>query len=129
MPSVLISMRKQRPLEQRFAIVEAIQVAMVETIKIPPDDRCLRLRTFDPADFIVGPPFGEDFTLVEITLFSGRSIDAKRELYRAIVTKLGYCGIPAKDVRIILHEVPPENWGLRGGIPGSELDLGFKVEV
>ena len=41
----------------------------------------------------------------------------------------GELGIAPLDVKVILHEVPRENWGLRGGIPGSEIQLGFKVEV
>ncbi len=62
-------------------------------------------------------------------MFSGRTMDARRALYKAIVAKLGELGIAAKDVKIVLYEVPRENWGLRGGIPGSELELGFKVDV
>ncbi len=29
----------------------------------------------------------------------------------------------------MLNEVERENWGLRGGQPASEIDLGFKVDV
>jgi hypothetical protein len=29
----------------------------------------------------------------------------------------------------VLNEVPLENWGIRGGQPASEVDLGFKVNV
>jgi phenylpyruvate tautomerase PptA (4-oxalocrotonate tautomerase family) len=121
MPSTLISIRKPRPPVERAAIMNAIHAAMVETIRIPADDRCLRIQSFDAADFAVGPQFGDDFTLVEITLFSGRSPDAKRALYKTIVARLGEFGIAPYDVRIILNEVTPENWGLRGGIPGSEI--------
>jgi hypothetical protein len=42
---------------------------------------------------------------------------------------LGEFGIAPYDVRIILNEVTPENWGLRGGVPGSEINVGFKVNV
>jgi phenylpyruvate tautomerase PptA (4-oxalocrotonate tautomerase family) len=129
MPSTLISIRKPRPPAERAAIIEAVQAALVEGIKIPAGDRCVRLQTFDAADFIVSEPKGENFTLVEVSMFSGRTMDAKRALYKAIVARLGELGIAPKDVKIVLHEVPRENWGLRGGIPGSELELGFKVEV
>jgi len=37
--------------------------------------------------------------------------------------------IKPKDIFIVLHEVPMENWGIRGGIPASEVNLGFKVNV
>lgn len=38
-------------------------------------------------------------------------------------------GIEGNDIMIVLHEVPLENWGIRGGKPASEVDLGFKVDV
>jgi phenylpyruvate tautomerase PptA (4-oxalocrotonate tautomerase family) len=129
MPSTLISIRKPRPPAERAAIMDAVHAAMVEAIRIPADDRCLRIQQFDAADFAVGPQFGDNFTLVEITLFSGRSLDVKRVLYKTIVASLGELGIAPYDVRIILNEVTPENWGLRGGTPGSEINVGFKVNV
>ena len=33
------------------------------------------------------------------------------------------------DITIVLHEVPTQNWGIRGGQPASEVDLGFEVKV
>jgi len=30
---------------------------------------------------------------------------------------------------IMLNEIARENWGRAGGVPGSELDLGFKVDI
>jgi phenylpyruvate tautomerase PptA (4-oxalocrotonate tautomerase family) len=38
-------------------------------------------------------------------------------------------GISSKNVFIILHEEPLDNWGIAGGRPASEVDLGFKVDV
>jgi len=32
-------------------------------------------------------------------------------------------------VFIVLNEQPRENWGIRGGIPASEIGLGFKVDI
>jgi len=66
---------------------------------------------------------------VEITLFAGRSIEAKRSLYKSIVANLGVVGIAPSDIFIVLNEVPLENWGIRGGIPASDVDLGFMVDV
>lgn len=50
-------------------------------------------------------------------------------LYKAIVRNFGALGIGANDVMIVLHEVPRENWGIRGGVPASEVDLGLNVYV
>jgi hypothetical protein len=30
---------------------------------------------------------------------------------------------------ITLHELPRENWGIRGGQAATDVDLGFKVDV
>jgi phenylpyruvate tautomerase PptA (4-oxalocrotonate tautomerase family) len=73
--------------------------------------------------------FGEKFTRIEITMFTGRSLDAKRKLYKAIVRNLEPFGVPANDVKIVPVEVPPENWGLRGGRAACDVDLGFELRV
>jgi len=62
-------------------------------------------------------------------MFSGRSMGAKRALYQAIVRNLAALDVPPHDIKITLIEIPPENWGLRGGMPASEIDLGFKIDV
>lgn len=62
-------------------------------------------------------------------MFAGRSMDAKRSLYKAVVRNLVALGVPADDIKITLIEVPPENWGIRGGHPASEVALGFEIEV
>ena len=67
--------------------------------------------------------------LIEITAFPGRSAEAKRRLYEAIVRNLAAEGVPAQDVLVVLTEPPMENWGMRGGKPASEVDLGFRVDV
>jgi phenylpyruvate tautomerase PptA (4-oxalocrotonate tautomerase family) len=109
--------------------MEAIHSALREALKIPENDRDIRFNEYHPEDFQVPPEKTENYILVEITMFAGRSLQAKKELYRGIVTNLGKLGILGGDVFIVLHEVPLENWGIRGGIPASELDLGFKVDV
>lgn len=75
------------------------------------------------------PGISEKYTFVEITAFPGRSSRAKRSLYQAIVHRLGPLGIPPNDILIIVVEPPMENWGIRGGHPASEVDLGYKTDV
>jgi phenylpyruvate tautomerase PptA (4-oxalocrotonate tautomerase family) len=63
-------------------------------------------------------------------MFRGRSIEAKKELYRLITDKLSENpGIDGNDIVIVLLEPPLENWGIRGGKPASEVDLGFNIKV
>ncbi|OYT93824.1 MAG: tautomerase family protein [Burkholderiales bacterium PBB3] len=131
MPSTLVEVRRPYPPEQQACIVEAVHAALVEGFKIPSEDRCVRLVTYEPHLFICSPKLDqpERYTVVTVTAFSGRSLDAKRNLYRAIVERLDTLGIPPNHVKIILNEVPQDNWGLRGGKPASEVELGFTVDV
>lgn len=131
MPSTTIEVRTTYTPEQEVQLIEAVQAALVEGFKIPAKDRCVRLISYAPHRFICSPDRSspELYTVVTVTAFSGRSLDAKRNLYQAIVRNLAECGVPKDHVKIILNEVPRENWGLRGGQPASEIDLGFVVNV
>jgi len=129
MPSTLISIRRHWPAVQRRGLIEAVHKALVEALKIPADDRCLRLQQLPAEDFDAKPGQTRNFTLVEVDLFSGRSLAAKKALYQGVVANLGALGIGPADVKIVLREIPPENWGIRGGVPASEVNLGYKIEV
>lgn len=129
MPSTLISVRRNWAPAQRRDLIDAVHAALVEALRIPAHDRCIRLQTFAVDDFAVMPQCSESFTLVEVDLFPGRSLDAKRALYRRVVERLGALGIEAQDVRVVLREVPAENWGIRGGVAACDVDLGFQVRV
>jgi len=129
MPLAKIEVRKNWQPEQVQAIMEAVYLAQREALKLPEHDRQVRYIQHSPEHFHVPPGKSENYTLVEITLFAGRSLDAKRALYRAIVEKLGVLGISPTDIFIVLNDVPLDNWGIRGGIPASEVDLGFRIDV
>ncbi len=46
-----------------------------------------------------------------------------------IVEGLELFGIPRDHVKILLRELPKENRGIRGGLAGCDVDLGFNVEI
>jgi phenylpyruvate tautomerase PptA (4-oxalocrotonate tautomerase family) len=115
--------------EERRVLMESVQAALVEAIHIPEGDRCVRLVTSEPGDVLLKAGQTEKFTLVEVSLFSGRSQAAKRALYQALVRRLAVLDIAPADVKVILYEVPAENWGIRGGQMAADIELGFKVDV
>ena len=79
-------------------------------------------------DVELPPGSSDDFVLVEVTMFAGRSRQAKRLLYRALcATSARWCR--PTDVFVVLQEPPTENWGIRGGQMASEVDLGFEVHL
>jgi phenylpyruvate tautomerase PptA (4-oxalocrotonate tautomerase family) len=110
-------------------VIEAVQTALFSSLKLPDYDRDIVLDVYDSDTRIVPTGRSERYTRIEIMMFSGRSMDAKRLLYKTLVANLSEMGVPANEIKIILIEVPAENWGLRGGLSASEIDLGFKVDV
>lgn len=131
MPSVLIEVRRQYPPAVEADIMDAVHAALREAFRILPGDRNVRLLVHEPHRFQCPPDKDqpECYTHISIDCFAGRSRDAKRGLYRAIVDKLAPFGIPADHVKILLREIAPENWGIRGGQAACDVDLGFDVHV
>ncbi len=129
MPLVKIEVRKTWQPEQVRAMIEAVYQAQLDALKLPEHDRQIRFIEHGPEHFHIPPGKSENYTLIEIALFAGRSLEAKRALYQAIVRNLGVLGIASDDIFIVLHEVPLDNWGVRGGVPASEVDLGFRIDV
>lgn len=131
MPSVLIEVRQQYSAETEAGIMEAVHSALREAFKILPGDRNVRLLVHEPHRFECPPDREkpEFYTHISIDCFAGRSLDAKRALYKAIVANLSEYGIPENHVKIMLREITAENWGIRGGKAACDVDLGFEVNV
>jgi phenylpyruvate tautomerase PptA (4-oxalocrotonate tautomerase family) len=130
MPLVKISIRTGKSPGYQRALLDGVHAALVEAFLIPDADRHQQLFELDEDCFEIPAGKSSQFVLVEIIAFQGRSLEAKRNLYAAIVRNFGRSpGISGDDVMIILHEPPKENWGIRGGRPASEVDIGFKVDV
>jgi phenylpyruvate tautomerase PptA (4-oxalocrotonate tautomerase family) len=131
MPSILIEVRNEYSQAQEVALMEAVHSALREAFKIPEWDRNIRL-VVHASHRLACPPDREKpelYTHVSIDCFAGRSVDAKRNLYQAIVRNLEALGIPKNHVKILLREIPKENWGIRGGQAACDVDIGFKIEV
>ena len=131
MPSVLIEVRQHYPPEIEEGIMEAVHCALRDAFKILPGDRNIRLIVHEPHRFQCPPNRAQPqyYTHISIDAFEGRSLQAKRNVYQAIVTKLADYGIPADHVKILLREISAENWGIRGGQAACDVELGFKVDL
>ena len=129
MPNVLVETRGGWLGAKRTALLDAIQAATVEALRIPPDALVLRLVEHPMECFAVPDGAAEQYTHIMITMFVGRSLSAKRALYQAIVRNLEPFGVPPDDVRIMLNEVPRQNVGTRGGKAAVDLELGYEVRV
>ncbi|WP_345543706.1 tautomerase family protein [Microbacterium jejuense] len=130
MPSVLIEVRRAYTPAEEVALIDAVHAALVQAFKIPEEDRFSRLLSYPPHRMVDGlqPGEADSYTRVTIDCFPGRSVQAKRALYREIVERLELLGIPRDKVSILLHEAAFENWGLSGEA-AEESSLGFTVAV
>ena len=68
--------------------------------------------------------------LVKVSLLKGKSKEEKKALLDAIHSALIEAfQIPENDRNQRINEPQLDNWGVRGGVPASAIDLGFKIDV
>jgi len=126
-----IEILEGRSPEEKRGIIDAMGRALSEALHAPRDDPSVRLIEYPASQFSLPFPdqHSDRYALIEITMFAGRSMETKRRLYQAIVAALEPFGVPPNDTMIVLHEPPMHNWGVSGGVPASETDVGFKVDI
>ena len=129
MPDVLAEVRQGWIADNAPAFLDAIHAGIAEVLHTPEDDKILRLVEHPAIHFMIPRSAGERYTHIEITMFAGRTLAAKRALYQATVRNLEPFGVPAADVKIILIEVSPDSVGFRGGKAASDLDIGYEIKV
>lgn len=128
MPIAKIEVCRPRSSLEVAALIDAVYQAQLLALKVPEDDKQIRYVEYKPEHFPVPPSKTQNYTIVEIQIFPGRSLEAKRTLYAEIARRFGELGIQPTDITVILHEPPLDNWGV-GGKPASEVNLGFRLDV
>lgn len=109
----------------------AIHGSIVEALHFPPEKRAHRFFPMDRSDFFIpgGQGRSDRYTIIEISMFEGRTIDAKKRLIRLLFERIeAIANISAADLEITITETPKHNWGFRGQ-PGDEIGLDYKVEI
>ncbi|WP_270935885.1 tautomerase family protein [Falsiroseomonas oryzae] len=113
-------------------LIDAVQASLEEAIRIPDWDRDILLDLYDEGRRLVPTGASERYTRIEITLYAGRSLDAKRALYRTLVERLAALGVPRRDVKVVLTEFGLENCAppRHEGVAACDItDLGYRVTV
>ena len=128
MPITRITTNFSLSTERQQKLCDAVHALLQKVLGIKPYDRLIIIDQ-KPAGFFQPTNTTGDYLLFEISLFAGRSLEAKRELYRGLVECSAPFGVDAQNVRILLNESRAENWGIRGGQAASDVDLGFKIDV
>ena len=122
MPLVRIALRKGTKPEFRRAVSESIHRAMVETIKIPEQDRFQVITEHDDSGLVYDPSYlgisrSDGIIFVQITLSAGRTLDVRKALFAKIAANLRESpGVRPEDVFVNLVETAKENWSFGNGI-------------
>jgi len=122
MPLVRIGMIQGKTAEYRRAVCDGIHRALVDAIKIPPQDRFQILSEHRAEELIyddsyLGISRSPDVLLVQITLSTGRSVEMKKALFARIAELLAKSpGVRKEDVFVSLIEVAKENWSFGNGV-------------
>jgi phenylpyruvate tautomerase PptA (4-oxalocrotonate tautomerase family) len=115
------------PVREKFS--DTVHACALEALHLPAEKRFHRFITLDKADFFFPPDRSSRYTIIEISMFEGRSIETKKQLIRLLFTRLQEeLQIEPQDLEITIFETPQYNWGIRG-LPGDELSLNYRVNV
>jgi len=113
--------------ERRAEVSDALHEALVGAWRIPEDKRFHRFLLLDDGDLVA--PRSDDYLVIEVVAFAGRSREAKRELIRRLFDDVAPAlGVSPDDLELVVIESPAESWGIRGR-SGDELSLTYQVDV
>lgn len=125
-PLVKIDIVEGKSTEYKNAVLNGVHKAIIETFNIPETELLQRLYELPFNNFEYPSDRTVNATIIEISMFPGRSLKIKMELYQRIINNLEKNpGIKGNDVIIILQEPPLENWSIRGGKPVSGVEFDF----
>lgn len=110
-------------------VSDVIHSCVVDALQYPLDKRAHRFFPLEPSEFFYPAGRTEKYTIIEFSMFEGRSVEAKKTLIRLLFERFDQqLGIPPADLEMTIFETPKHNWGFRG-LPGDEHTLNYKVEV
>ncbi len=118
----------RQTLEPREEISNAIHASVMTALEYPADKKFHRFFPLEPEDFVFSNDRSDKYTILEISMFEGRSVAAKKKLIALLYQNFAALGISSNDLEITIFETPKHNWGIRG-VPADELELSYRVEV
>ena len=115
MPLVRVEMKKGKSAEYKKSVLECIHAGLVSSLGIEDWDRFQRIIEITPEDFETAPGKTDNFMIIELTIFPGRTKEQKKNAIEMITANLNKTlGIEPTDVFIVMNEPPLENWGMGG---------------
>lgn len=124
----IYGLREQlNPIKDRLS--DVIHSCVVEALHYPLDKRAHRFFPLDAGDFFYPSGRTDRYTIIEISMFEGRTVETKKRLIRLLFEKMqSELGISPQDIEVTISETPKHNWGFRGQ-PGDEHELSYQVNV
>jgi phenylpyruvate tautomerase PptA (4-oxalocrotonate tautomerase family) len=113
----------------RVRLSDAIHSCVIEALQFPPSKRAHRFFHMEADDFYFPESATARYTIIEISMFEGRSVETKKGLIRMLFERI--CSRADRlpnEVEITITETPRQNWGFRGK-PGDEIGLSYEVNV
>ena len=115
MPLVKVNMLAGKTLEFKKTVFDCIHQGLIDAFEIADWDRFQRIEEFDGTSWEAPEGKSENFMIIELTIFPGRSREQKKAAIEKITGLLcERLGIVATDVFIVMNEPPLENWGMGG---------------
>lgn len=113
----------------KIQLSDVIHSCVVQALQFPVDKRAHRFFPLEKEDMLYPAGRTDAYTIIEITMISGRSVEAKKKLIRLLFDNIQQeVGITFQDIEICIYESPPCNWGFRG-LHGDEVMLNYKIDV
>ena len=112
----LVQFDLPRPLfeEKGTEISEEVHLAFIDALDIPPDDKFQIFRPRDNGELVFDPSYGgvdrQTLMVIQVLMVHRYPVALKRELYRALVTRLGKVGVRPEDIQIAITENGYEDW-------------------
>jgi phenylpyruvate tautomerase PptA (4-oxalocrotonate tautomerase family) len=118
---------KLGPIRDRLS--DAINECMVEALSYPDNKRAHRFIPLEREDFYYPEGRSDAYTVIEISMMEGRSVEAKKRLIKLLFQRIeSAVGVDPINIEITISESPSSNWGFRG-MTGDEASLDYKVDV
>lgn len=115
------------PIKQQLS--DVIHACVVEALQFPVGKRAHRFFPLEKEDMFYPDGRTDAYTIIEITMIEGRSVQTKKQLIRLLFDHIqAQLGISQQDIEICIYESPAHNWGFRGFL-GDEVMLDYKIKV
>ncbi|MGJ0490726.1 tautomerase family protein [Methylobacter sp.] len=120
---------KEKLIPVRERLSEVIHECVMDALQFPADKRAHRFFLMDKEDMLYPAGRTDAYTIIEITMIEGRTIEAKKKLIRLLFDNIrDKVDIQHQDIEICIQESPACNWGFRG-MHGDEVKLNYKINV